>query len=165
MARRLAAFILASAALLYAEPRAEARSSQDSPYTYEQTFGSALRMLTVDLGFKVTEKDAEWGYVMFEYDDPTGSKKKPRGSFEFVRAEDAVHVSVQIPALPSYHEQLLLDKLKRKLSEDHGSPPKRQKAAKKKDKDKPKDGEKPDAGKPDGDKPKDGAPQPEPPKA
>ncbi|MCC6522815.1 MAG: hypothetical protein IT373_09155 [Polyangiaceae bacterium] len=162
MARRFAAFLVASVALFSGARAAEARSTQDSPYTYEQTFGTTLRLLTVDLGYKITEKDAEWGYLLFEYDDPTGSKQKPRGSFELVRADGNVRVVVQIPAVPSYHEQLLLDKLKRKLEADHGTPPKREKPPKK-----PKDGDKdkPDGDRPkDGDKPKDGAPV-EPPKA
>jgi hypothetical protein len=37
-------------------------------------------------------------------------------------AEDGARVVVQIPAMPSYVEQMLIDKLERKLSLDHGAP-------------------------------------------
>ena len=36
-----------------------------------------------------------------------------------------VHVVVQIPQMPTYHEQVLVDKLSRKLRNDYGDPPKR----------------------------------------
>ena len=39
------------------------------------------------------------------------------------------YVTVQLPQMPSYHEQVLLDELVKKLQTDHGEPPKRPKPA------------------------------------
>jgi hypothetical protein len=38
-------------------------------------------------------------------------------------------VSVQLPTLPQYHEQMILDALARKLTTEHGDPPPRAKQA------------------------------------
>lgn len=107
---------------------AVASVSYDSPYTYEQTFGTALRLVRVDMGFKVTEKDADAGYVLFEYTSPEAGKAST-GSIELVRNKDGVHVTVQLPSMPSYHEQVLLDHLVKKLQAEHGAPPRHDKPA------------------------------------
>ena len=46
---------------------------------------------------------------------------------EFIRSRDngAVRVVVQIPQMPGYHEQVLVDSLARKLRNEYGDPPKR----------------------------------------
>jgi hypothetical protein len=100
-----------------------------SPYTFEQTFGTALRLVRVDLGCKITEKDVDNGYLLFEYTSPESGKQVRRGSIEIVRAREGVHVSVQLPSLPSYHEQMIVDALARKLVAEHGEPPPRAKPA------------------------------------
>lgn len=104
---------------------AAAKATEVSPYSYKQTFGTALRLLKVDLELEVTDLDAEWGYVLFHYVSSESGKRKNRGSLQFVQLEQAVQVAVQLPQMPSYHEQLIVDKLKRKLVEDYGTPPKR----------------------------------------
>ena len=106
-----------------------------SPYTYEQTYGSALRLLKVDLGLTITEQDPAWGYLLFEYSSRESGGKKSRGSFEFVRSRDGVQVWLQLAAMPSYHERVIIDKLAHKLLEEHGTPPPRPK-----EEDKPKKG-------------------------
>jgi hypothetical protein len=123
------AFAVVPAALTFAPHEADARVAYDSPYTYEQTFGTALRLVRVDLGFKVTEKDQDAGYLIFEYTSPEGGKRSSNGSIELARGKDGVHVTVQLPQMPSYHEQVLLDELVKKLQTDHGEPPKRPKPA------------------------------------
>jgi hypothetical protein len=123
---------------------AEAKTGHASPYTYEQTFGSALRLVKVDLGLKITEQDADWGYFLFEYTSHESGNKVTRGSFEFVRSADGVQVWLQLPAMPSYHERVIIDKLARKLADEHGTPP-----PKPKPDDKPKKGDEPDKDKPD----------------
>jgi len=109
-------------------PTAEARVGYESPYTFEQTFGTAIRLLRVDLACKITEKDPDSGYVLFEYTSTESGKQIHRGSMEVVRATQGAHVSVQLATLPSYHEQMIIDALARKLVTEHGDPPPHEKA-------------------------------------
>ncbi len=102
-----------------------ANASYSSPYTFEQTYSTALRLLRVDLGYKVTEKDAENGYILFEYTSPESGKRTCSGAIELVKSKQRIQVTVQIPAMPQYHEQMIADALSKKLSTDHGEPPKK----------------------------------------
>lgn len=97
----------------------------ESPYTFEQTFGTALRLVRVNLGCKITEKDAENGYLLFDYTSTESGKQVHHGSVEVVRGRLGAHVSVQLPSLPRYHEQMIVDALARKLASNHGEPPPR----------------------------------------
>lgn len=117
-----------------------ARAQLDSPYNYRQTFGSALRLVKVDLACQVTEVNAEFGYVLFEYVSADSGARKNRAALQLVESEagGTVQVAIQVPQMPSFHEDLLLDKLKQKLLEEHGAPPER---GKKKD---PEEGKKKD---------------------
>jgi len=104
----------------------EARSSFDSPYGYERTWNAALRLVRVDNGWKVTEKDGVNGYLLFEYRSPENTRTSP-GSLELVRGsgrDDSVSVLVQLPQMPRYHEQVLLDALAAKMRREYGDPPK-----------------------------------------
>jgi hypothetical protein len=123
----LAAALGAPAFMTLAAEDAYASVAYASPYTFEQTFGTALRLVRVDLGCKITEKDADNGYLLFEYTSPESGKEIRRGSIEIVRAADGAHVSVQLPSLPRYHEQMIVDALSRKLLAEHGEPPPRAK--------------------------------------
>jgi hypothetical protein len=99
---------------------AYARSLAEVPYTREQTFSAALRYLRVDLGYEVTEKDADAAYLLFAY-DPSGKKHEPlRGSIEVVQREQGVRLFVSLPTLPSYHEEVLKQGLVRKLQAEYG---------------------------------------------
>ncbi len=118
--------------LVFCSGFATAKALHDSPYNYRQTFGSALRLVKVDLGYDVTETNSEWGYVMFEYTSPDSGKRKNRGSLQFVRGKDKIQVAVQVPSMPSYHEQIIVQKLKQKLASEHGNPPMPAKSAKSK---------------------------------
>lgn len=102
---------------------ASASVSYDSPYSFEQTFGSALRLVRVDLGLKITEKDPDSGYFLFEYTSPESGKRVSQGSIEIVDRKGTVHVAVQLPSMPQYHEQVILDALVKKLAAEHGEPP------------------------------------------
>ncbi len=130
---RILAFVITLWAALVADS-AHAKSSHDSPYTYQQTFGTALRLLKVDLGHEVSELNPDWGYILFVYVDSESGERKNRGAITFVKGEREVTVSVEIPQMPSYHEQLLLQKLKHKLHKEHGEPPRREKKPKKRKK-------------------------------
>jgi hypothetical protein len=137
-------------------PDAEASVVSVSPYTFGQTYGSALRLLRVDLEYKILERDKESGYILFEYSSPESGKKVVNGSIELVETKEGVHIAVQIPQMPQYHEQAILDQLKRKLTSEHGEPPKKKdKGDSDKDKDKDGSGDKDKDGS--GDKDKDGS--------
>jgi len=102
-----------------------AKVTFDSPYTFEQTYNAALRLVRVDLGLKITERDPDAAYLLFDYKSAeTGSRVVP-GSIEFVRTDDAVRVVVQLSQMPRYHEQVMADALAKKLQHDFGDPPKR----------------------------------------
>lgn len=127
MARvRLLLPLLALAAGLLACPQpASARKSADYVHRYEQVWSASVRMVRVDLRFRIQDQDASIGYLLFDYRDTNG--RTTPGSVELVRAEEegrpVVRVVIQIPAKPSYIEQMLLDRLRRKLTEEFGQPP------------------------------------------
>jgi hypothetical protein len=112
-------------ALAAAATGAEAKSSYESPYGYERTWNAALRLVRVDNGWKVNEKDETNGYLLFDYAAPQSGKATP-GSLELVRgreAENAVSVLVQLPQMPHYHEQVILDALASKMRREYGDAP------------------------------------------
>ena len=119
----LAAALSAPAYVALRSGEACANVAYDSPYTFEQTFGTALRLVRVDLGCKVTEKDVDSGYLLFEYTSLESGKRAHRGSIEVVRNRQGTHVAGQLPSLPRYHEQMIVDALARKLMSEHGEPP------------------------------------------
>ena len=81
---------------------ADAKSTYESPYGYDRTWNAALRLVRVDNGWKVTEKDDQNGYLLFDYMSPENSSKKKTspGTLELVRGRDPdapVSVLVQLP--------------------------------------------------------------------
>jgi hypothetical protein len=150
MLRRLLAVALcASASTLSGS--AAARVEANSAYSKPQTFSCALRLLRVDRGYEVVEKDQDAAYVLFRY-PVSGQKELMSGSLEIVETASGVRVFVQLPRLPEYHEALLRDALLRKLREEYGppaakAPPEKPKTPPEKEKSKPKEEA------PDGDEP------------
>ena len=117
--------LVVSAAIALTAPGASAKSTYESPYGYDRTWNAALRLVRVDNGWKVTEKDDANGYLLFDYTSPGGGKPNP-GTMELVRGHDPeapVHVLIQLPAMPQYHEQVLLDRLATKMRREYGDPP------------------------------------------
>jgi hypothetical protein len=112
--------------VLRSEPTATAKSNYESSYGFDRTWNAGMRLVRVDLGLKISEKDEGAGYLLFDYKSPESSKAVP-GSMEFIRSKDtgAVRVVVQIPQMPGYHEQVLVDHLARKLRNEYGDPPKK----------------------------------------
>jgi hypothetical protein len=113
-----------AAAIVTSSP-ASARAGYDSSYGYERTWNSVLRMVRVDMNLKVTEKDADNGYLLFEYRSPENHNATP-GSIELVRSKDPevpVRVVVQLVQMPRYHEQLMVDALAKKMRQEYGDPP------------------------------------------
>lgn len=118
--------IAVAGAIVLTSPNATANSALDSDYGYERTWNAALRMLRVDLGLKVVEKDEVNGYLLFEYHSSESGNKVSQGSLELVRAKDGegpIHVIVQLPQMPRYHEQVIVDQLQRKMRMEYGEPP------------------------------------------
>lgn len=109
------------AAPLLISPEVSAKTSFESPYTFERTWNSATRLVRVDLGYKITEKDESGGYFLFEYKSAE-SGGKSSGSMEFVKGLDGTRVVVQLPQMPNYHEQVLIDQLSKKLRLEYGDP-------------------------------------------
>jgi hypothetical protein len=106
---------------------ARAKSAYESSYGFDRTWNASMRLVRVDLGLTISEKDEQNGYLLFDYKSPESGKKPVPGSIEFIRAKDtgAVRVVVQIPQMPGYHEQVLVDSLARKLRTEYGDPPKK----------------------------------------
>lgn len=118
---------LAVAAAVVASSPANAKSGYDSAYGFDRTWNAGMRLVRVDLGLKITEKDDSVGYLLFDYKSPESGAKAVPGSMEFIRSKDDgnVRVVVQIPQMPGYHEQVLVDQLARKLRNEYGDPPKK----------------------------------------
>src|SRR5580704_9849305 len=117
--------LVVSGAVALTAGGANAKSTYESPYGYDRTWNAALRLVRVDNGWRVTEKDDQNGYLLFDYTSPGGGKANP-GTMELVRSRDpdgAVSVLVQLPAMPQYHEQVLLDALASKMRREYGDPP------------------------------------------
>jgi len=121
--RFVIATVLVAAALLVPVATAAARTTNDYAYPRDKVWNTSLRLVRIDLGCPLGDRDADVGYFTFEYVD--GARRYP-GSVEFVptrvEGRDGVRVVVQIPAMPSYVERMILDKLQRKLVEDFGEP-------------------------------------------
>ena len=122
----LAAVGLAAVALLCRPEPARARVEGRFDYAYRQVWSTTVRLLRVDLGFPVTDKDASIGFVLFEYRD--GDRSHP-GSVELLGGRgrsadggDPVRVVFRVPSMPSWVERMLVDRLGRKLREDYGDP-------------------------------------------
>ena len=117
--------VAASLALgvVWQAPQAEARKQTEYRYPFERVWNTALRMVRVDMRMPVTDRDQEAGYLLFDYSDR--GRRFP-GSIELVKRErnemPVVTVVIQVQGMPSYVEQMLLDKLARKLKDEVGEP-------------------------------------------
>jgi hypothetical protein len=111
------------AALLVVPQSAAARKQGELGYAYDKVWNAALRMVRVDLRMPVTDRDPEAGYLLFEYLD---HDKRYAGSIEIVRMDRDRRVLtkavVQVQGMPAYVEQMLLDRLDRKLHDEYGAP-------------------------------------------
>jgi hypothetical protein len=127
-------FVLVLLTLVSMAAPASAKAVHDSAYSYKQIFGSTLRMLKVDLDLEVVETNSDWGFLRFVYTHPESGDRKNRASFTFVQTNEGVKVALQIPAMPMYHEQMIIEKLRVKLNVEHGEPPPKKKPDEKKPK-------------------------------
>jgi hypothetical protein len=120
MRRFLLALVLSTTV---ATGMAQARSEKTLAYQREPAWAASVRFLRVDARLKLTEKDAEAGYVLFEY---TEEKKTFRGSLELIEVvkdgRKQVRFVIQIEDRPSWVEIEMLTKLERKLRAELGTP-------------------------------------------
>ena len=111
------------AAILLTSGVAEARSEKTLAYQRDQAWPTAVRFLRVDAKLKVIEKDADAGYVLFEFVE---DKKTFRGSLEVIEVvkdgRKLVRFVITIEDRPSWVEIEMLTKLERKLRVELGTP-------------------------------------------
>lgn len=113
-----------AALVLGAPVPARARVSEALPWTFSQVFRTSVRLVRVDLGCAITERDEDAGYLTFDYES---SGRLHHGSIEIVRGEEGagVRVIVQLPTLPTYVERMVVNRLLRKLRDEVGEPARR----------------------------------------
>jgi hypothetical protein len=102
--------------------KVEAKASYESPYTLAQTYNASLRLVRVDLGLAVTEKDPTVAYVLFDYKSTESGARVVPGSIQMLDTGRAVKVVVQLGQMPRYHEQVVVDALAKKLRDEYGDP-------------------------------------------
>ena len=124
--RTLATLVAGVCALgaLGAPAPASARITETLPWTFAQVFRTSVRLVRVDLGCDITERDEDAGYLTFDYES---SGRLHHGSIEVIPGEPGagVRVIVQIPTLPTYVERMVVNRLERKLRDEIGEPPAR----------------------------------------
>ncbi|MBK6528207.1 MAG: hypothetical protein IPF99_01030 [Deltaproteobacteria bacterium] len=115
---------LAAVVLSLASATAEARTVRDEPYSMETTWNAAVRLVRIDMGMPILERDQDMGFFTFTYRE---GARSVQGSVEMVRTEvdgrPGARVIVQIPQMPTYVESLILTRLARKLRSEFGEPP------------------------------------------
>jgi hypothetical protein len=99
-----------------------AKTNYDSAYTLAQTYNAALRLVRVDLGLTVTEKDPNVAYVLFDYKSTESGTRVVPGSIQMLDTGKSVKVVVQLGQMPRYHEQVVVDALAKKLRDEYGDP-------------------------------------------
>lgn len=122
--QRMALSAALAAALGLASARAEARTVRDEPYSLDSTWSTVVRMVRVDFGFTIDERDRDLGYFTFQYRE--GRRSLP-GSVELMRSEvdgrPCTRVVVHIAGMPNYVETMMLSHLSRKLRAELGEAP------------------------------------------
>ncbi len=126
MMRPWAAIVVTAALFLPAV--GQAKKTEDYRHSYDQVWRAAVRLIRVDQGYPIRDRDESIGYLLFDYKND--GRTYP-GSLEVIRIEDQggrpVRVVIQIPAMPGYIERMLLDKLEKKLVNEYGEPAPRKK--------------------------------------
>ena len=119
----LATLAMAVAAIAGLTAPASARSEKTLAYPRDQVWPTAVRFLVVDEHVRVTEKDAEAGYVLFDLRD---DGKTFRGSLEVMTVvrdgRTGVRFVLQIEDRPSWLEIAMLARLETKLRAELGAP-------------------------------------------
>lgn len=102
---------------------AAARREATFSYSLSRVWNAAVRLVRVELECPIAEKDKDNGYFFFEY---AQQGKTFPGTIEVIsladEGGDQVRVIVQVPAMPSYVEGMILDRLAKKLEKEYGLP-------------------------------------------
>ncbi len=111
-------------ALCLAAPAA-AKSERATYHSVDKVWPSAVRFLRVDQGYSIVDKDADSGYVVFDY---IAEERKLRGALELVPTQDSeghseLRIVLTLDGSPSYIEDMVLDRLMQKLRDEHGDGP------------------------------------------
>jgi hypothetical protein len=128
MVRKLVPLLVVGAfalVLLSLIRRADARSSVDITYHYDDLWPIALRYVRVDLNAPIKDKDKDGGYVMFEMTDDDGKTYDCHLELARVRdfaGRDAVRATVDLGGLPLYREAEVLQGIQTKASNELGMP-------------------------------------------
>lgn len=124
MIRTMRELLLVAILLCAAASAVSARTERGTGYTFDQVWPTAVRHLRVDEGFKIVDKDAETGYVVFELRD---DGKVFAGALEVVQHTEGgrkvVKLVMTITDRPDYMEAQVLDRMLAKLRQEHGDPP------------------------------------------
>jgi hypothetical protein len=123
-----------------ARPLALIENRRVLSYPLDQVWPTAIRYLRIDRGFKVTDRDEQAGYMLFEF--PVDGGRTGSGSVEMFATEDAsgrpsVSISVNTGAGPVHLPNAILDGIAAKVRAERGqpsTPPKQQPPAPPKDK-------------------------------
>lgn len=94
-------------------------------YPFEQVWPTAIRYLRIDRGYKVTDRDEQAGYILFEFSLDGG--RIGSGSVEMFATEDAagrpsVSVAVNTGAGPVHLPNSILDGIAAKVRAERGQP-------------------------------------------
>lgn len=126
-----------------------ARSEKQLAYPRDQAWPTAVRYLVVDERAKITEKDPDAGYLLF---DLVEDGKTFKGSLELatvvVDGRTGTKLILNIEDRPSWVEIAMLTRLERKLRAELGTPPPPRPAKPAPPKEPPKDAPKDDGGPP-----------------
>lgn len=120
------ALLVALAALGWLVPATAAADAQASfTYDHDIVWSTAVRLLRVDLGYDIAEQDRENGYLLFVVRE---NGREYQGAVEFVRGLGergvaVVDLNLRIAGLPLSSEESILRKLRTKLRENYGLPP------------------------------------------
>jgi hypothetical protein len=95
------------------------------PYPFDVVWPTAIRYLRVDRGYSIVDRDADSGYLLFEF--PVGRDSKGSGSLEAFRATDdagrpSVNLQVSTDAGPSHLPTTIVDGIAQKVKAERGQP-------------------------------------------
>lgn len=122
---RLRLLALCTLPILLTPSFASAKAQLELGYSVEEIFSTSVRYVRVDRGCKVTDKDADAAFVMFECKpDETHTS---RGSIEILRSQlhgkESVRLQATLPDEGHGAELRLVELIERKLREERGTTP------------------------------------------
>jgi len=117
--------LLVAALGALAPSRAAADAEATFTYEHDIVWSTAVRLLRVDLGYEIAEQDRENGYLLFVIRE---NGREYRGAVEFVRGSGerglpVVELRVRVTGQPRSTEETILRRLRTKLRDDYGLPP------------------------------------------